>query len=137
MIRYIFLCIVLIVLFMIRNKRHHFYGSMVVEPKELKKGLMFRKQELNNKEGLLFKMNTNSNNNSVWMKNTYISLDVIFLNNNMKVVDYVENLTPLSTKSIQSDKPSTYILEMNSGTIKNYSVNIDDTILFTLTDELS
>ena len=36
--------------------------------------------------------------NSVWMKNTFIPLDVIFLDENYKVIGYVEDTVPLSSR---------------------------------------
>ena len=109
---------------------HKIYGSVARTNDELKKGLMFRKHKLNNKEGMLFIMRQNYDN-SVWMKNTYISLDVIFLDKSMKVVGYKTNTTPLSTKTVKINQPSSYILEMNANSVNQLSINIGDSIQFT------
>ena len=90
---------------------------------------MYRKHTLNEKEGMLFVMHQNYDN-SVWMKNTYISLDVIFLDNSMNVVGYKTNTKPLSTKTISINDPSSYILEMNANTVKRLDIQIGDTIHF-------
>ena len=109
---------------------HKIYGPVVRTNEELKKGLMFRKHILNNKEGMLFIMRQNYDN-SVWMKNTYISLDVIFLDKSMKVVGFKTNTTPLSTKTVKINQPSSYILEMNANSVNQLHINIGDSIQFT------
>ena len=102
---------------------HKIYGSVARTNDELKKGLMFRKHKLNNKEGMLFIMRQNYDN-SVWMKNTYISLDVIFLDKFMKIVGYKTNTTPLSTKTVKINQPSSYILEMNANSVDKLNIHI-------------
>ena len=87
---------------------------------EKKRGLMFQKY-LGFNDGMLF-----HNINSVWMKNTYIPLDVIFLDNNYIVVGYVEDTIPLSLKSISIDKKFNHILEVNSGFIRKNNIKIGD-----------
>lgn len=122
------LCLLLLLVYLYsRPKRHLFYGPIMKKNNELRKGLMFRKEKLKPDQGMLFIMNKNSNN-SVWMKNTYLSLDVIFLNSDKQVVGFIENTQPLSTKTLTIDKNSSYILETNSGTIQNKKINLNDII---------
>lgn len=107
------------------NKTHTIFGKTASNNEELRIGLMFRKNKLKRNEGMLFPFIS-----SVWMKNTYIPLDIIFLNNSMKVIDYYKNTIPLSTKSIRSSKNNAHILEMNSGSIHKLNININDDINF-------
>lgn len=93
---------------------------------EIKKGLMFRKDKLKQDHGMLF--HTGKKLNSFWMKNTYIPLDVLFLDDNFRVIGMVENNLPLSLKSISINKPSSYVLEMNGGWIEKNNIHIGDTI---------
>ena len=93
--------------------------------------MSFRKY-LNKEEGMLFE-----NINSVWMKNTYIPLDVIFLDENYRVVGYVTDTVPLSLDNIKIDKKSQHLLEVNSGFIKNNKINIGDTMHGIIINELS
>ena len=116
--------------FISKGSVHKIYGSVARSNEELKKGLMYRKHKLNNKEGMLFIMKQNYDN-SVWMKNTYISLDVIFLDKSMKVVGFKTNTTPLSTKTVKINQPSSYILEMNANSVNQLHINIGDSIKFT------
>jgi len=68
--------------------------------------------------------------NSMWMKNTYIPLDIIFLDN-MKVVGYIIDAEPLSEKTLEINKQSNKVLEVNGNTIHKYNIEIGDMISFT------
>ena len=69
-------------------------------------------------------------NHSMWMKNTYIPLDIIFLDENMKIVGFKENNLPHSLKQISINKPSRYVLEMNAGSVKDNNLKINDKLFF-------
>lgn len=103
------------------------FGS-VVSGDDAVKGLMYVKEPLNSRYGMLFDMGYKVN--SMWMKNTFISLDVIFLDKNMNIIGYKENNKPHSLKSISINKPSKYVLEMNTGTVKKFNLEIGDKIKF-------
>ena len=62
------------------------------------------------------------------MKNTFIPLDVVFLNRNMRIVGYVENTRPHSLAPVTIGRPSSYVLEMNSGWVKRNGARIGDLI---------
>ena len=130
MIKY--LCIILLVcLFLYINKRTHtIWGKVRRGAKELQRGLMFRKEPLQVNEGMLFKMRPNTKKNSVWMKNTYIPLDIIFLDTNMMVVGYKMNTVPLSLKTIEITNPSSYILELNAGSVLGLDIYVGDSVHF-------
>ena len=131
MIIYI-LCLVLISFLFYKyihlSKVHKVYGKRATTPEELEKGLMYRKDKLKKHEGMLFQFETKIN--SMWMKNTYIPLDIIFLDKNMKILGYVIDTEPLSEKSLSIDKPSTYVLEMNGNSVFELDMRIGDTIYF-------
>jgi len=111
------------------KKEHNIYGNVARNEEDIKKGLMWRKDKLRYNEGMLFPMTYQKNN--MWMKNTYIPLDVIFLDPSMIIVGYVEDTVPLSTDNISIDKPSKYVLEMNSGSVRGHNMKIEDKIIFT------
>tara|TARA_B100001094_G_C17745569_1_gene583234 strand:+ start:177 stop:563 length:387 start_codon:yes stop_codon:yes gene_type:complete len=92
------------------------------------KGLMYVKEPLHTRYGMLFDMGYKVN--SMWMKNTFISLDVIFLDKNMNIIGFKENNQPHSLKSIMINKPSKYVLEMNAGTVKKFNLKKGDKIYF-------
>ena len=91
-------------------------------------GLMYIHTPLRNSNGMLFDMG--HKNNSMWMKNTYIPLDIIFLDENMNIIGYKENNQPHSLKQISINKPSKYVLEMNGGSVKRNNLKVGDRIYF-------
>ena len=103
------------------------FGS-IVSGDDAVKGLMYVKEPLYSRYGMLFDMGYK--NNSMWMKNTFIPLDVIFLDKNMNIIGYKENNQPHSLKSISINKPSKYVLEMNARTVKKFNLKIGDKIYF-------
>jgi len=107
---------------------HKIYGKVVKTDVEKIKGLMHRKNRLEYNEGMLFPMEYKYN--SMWMKNTYIPLDVIFLDDNMRILGNIENTVPLSLESISIDKKSNNVLEMNSGSVKKFNMKIGNKIIF-------
>jgi uncharacterized membrane protein (UPF0127 family) len=52
---------------------------------------------------------------SFWMKNTYLSLDMIFIDSDGLIVTVHTNTTPQSTTSYTSTQPAKYVLEVNAG----------------------
>lgn len=90
------------------------------------KGLMFVKN-LPENEGMLFIMEDEAQVN-MWMKNTYIPLDMIFVNSNKEIVSMAENTKPLSTEIISSKNKVKYVLEINGGLAKKSGLKIGDKI---------
>lgn len=76
-------------------------------------GMMYRKTMTDNM-GMLFFMG-NMEMRSFWMKNTYVSLDIIFLDDQLKIVSIQKNAAPLTTDSRPSDGPAQYVLEIKGG----------------------
>ena len=109
-------------------------AKLVTTIQDKKFGLMFRKY-LNYDEGMLFKFDYKIN--SIRMKNTYIPLDVLFLDKKYKVIGYVEDTIPLSLDSVSINKPSNYILEVNAGWIRDNNIKIGTIIDIELIKELS
>jgi uncharacterized membrane protein (UPF0127 family) len=52
---------------------------------------------------------------SMWMKNTYLSLDILFVREDGTIANIAANTEPLSLKPIGSTEPVTYVLELNAG----------------------
>jgi len=107
---------------------HTFYGKIAKDSEELRIGLMYRKNKLGNEMGMLFPMENRIN--SMWMKNTYIPLDILFLDSKKRVVGFVEDAKPLSEKSISIDKKSSFVLELDGNTISDKNITIGDIIIF-------
>ncbi len=87
-------------------------------------GLMFRKR-LGEQECMLF-LFKNKGRHSIWMKNMQFSIDVIWLDKNKKVIEYLENIQPCTTfncKTYGKRNDSKYFIELNSGFIKKNNIN--------------
>jgi uncharacterized membrane protein (UPF0127 family) len=76
-------------------------------------GLMYRK-ELARNAGMVF-IFPETAQHSFWMKNTPLPLDMIFLDEEKKVVGIIESAVPYSTKSVGVSAPSKYVIEVNAG----------------------
>ena len=92
------------------------------------RGLMFREEPLPTKSGLLFDYNGKSVKEAFWMKNTYIPLDIIFLDENKRVVGLLENMKPFDLTIKKIENPYNYAIEMNAGEIKSMNIKIGNII---------
>ena len=95
---------------------------------ERSKGLMHR-EKLSNNEGMLF-IFPFERIIKVWMKNTYIPLDIVFISKDKKIVDIKHNMKKLSKNIIKSRVKSKYALEFNSGLISKLNIKIGDKVFF-------
>jgi uncharacterized protein len=94
--------------------------EIVRTPEDRARGLMFRKQ-LPQSQGMLFIFDAEEIQ-SFWMENTYIPLDMIFINTKLEVVGVVENASPLTRTSRRVDTPSLYVLEVNAGFARQHGI---------------
>ncbi|MFQ5604130.1 MAG: DUF192 domain-containing protein [bacterium] len=87
-----------------------------------RKGLMFR-QDLAENEGMLFVFSS-QRILSFWMSNTYIPLDIAFIDQAGVIVD-IQRMEPLDeTKSYLSRAPSLYALEVNAGWFEKHNIKV-------------
>lgn len=89
------------------------------------KGYMFRKKKLSDMEGMLFKY-PHPQIISLWMKNTFIPLDVLYLDENYIIKEFNENLIPHNEASVKSKGKYKFAIEINGGCIKRRKINIGD-----------
>ena len=64
------------------------------------------------------------------MKNTYIPLDIIYLNKNREIVSIQKYTQPKSTYSLPSEKAAMYVLEVNAGFSDKFNVQPGDRVEF-------
>ena len=95
---------------------------------EMSRGLMERKTLAEN-SGMIFVLQGQTEI-AMWMKDTYIPLDMVFVNNNGKIVWLYENAEPMSTKLIrpQTNEPLSAVIEINGGDIAKNGLKIGDTV---------
>lgn len=89
-------------------------------------GLMYRK-ELPEGRGMLFDFSPEQNV-SMWMKNTFISLDMIFIDREGRILRIAENTEPQSEKIISSGGPARAVLEVIAGTARKYGIQPGDKV---------
>jgi len=90
------------------------------------KGLMFRRH-LAGDHAMLFVWDAPIAA-AMWMKNTYIPLDMIFIRADGRILRIAENTEPLSTKIIPSGGPAKGVLEVIAGTAKRYGIEPGDRV---------
>ncbi|MDO5608937.1 MAG: DUF192 domain-containing protein [Capnocytophaga sp.] len=92
-------------------------------------GLMYRKSMAEN-QGMLFIYPDQQPELSFYMKNTYIPLDIIYINSEMQIVSIVRNAKPLDETSLPSGKPAQYVLEINGGRAAAWGIEVGDTVTY-------
>lgn len=102
--------------------------EVVKNDEERMRGLMYR-HYLPDSAGMLFIFPTEELR-SFWMKDTFISLDIIYINSKKEIVSIQKYTQPKSTYSIPSEKPAIYVLEVNAGFTDKCGIIPGDKILF-------
>jgi uncharacterized membrane protein (UPF0127 family) len=105
---------------------HVFAVEMATTEEEKTTGLMYRK-ELAEGKGMLFDFSPEQEV-SMWMKNTYIPLDMIFIRADGRILRIAENTEPLSTKIIPSRGLAKAVLEVIGGTAQKYGITAGDQV---------
>jgi uncharacterized membrane protein (UPF0127 family) len=105
---------------------HTFSAEWVVTPSDRQRGLMYR-MEMAPDHGMMFDFEREAPV-SFWMRNTYISLDMIFIREDGSVLRVGENATPLSDTSIPSTGPVRYVFEVIAGTADRISLDPGDIV---------
>ena len=95
-------------------------------------GLMLR-NKMEENQGMLF-IFPSEEMQSFWMKNTILSLDMIFINSDLEIVTIHKNTKPFATTSYPSTKPSQYVLETLAGYTTKYDINVGDKVIFRKTN---
>ncbi|MBI1384689.1 MAG: DUF192 domain-containing protein [Rhizobiales bacterium] len=102
-----------------------FEAEIARTPSEQAKGLMFR-QSLGEREGMLFVYPRQVA--SMWMKNTYISLDMLFIDEHGRIVRIARETEPFSAAIITSGTPVTGVLEIGGGLARRLGIAVGDRV---------
>lgn len=105
---------------------HVFTVEMARTDEERQKGLMFRK-DLPEGRGMLFDFKPDQPV-AMWMRNTYIPLDMLFINGDGTIRRIAENTEPLSETTIPSGGPVRGVLEVIGGTAKRLGIKAGDKV---------
>jgi uncharacterized protein len=92
------------------------------------RGLMYRRY-LAPSSGMLFVFD-DMERREFWMSNTFISLDVFFIDDQRRVVGVVENARPLTRDDVAVDAPSKYVLEVRAGFARAHDIGSGASVRF-------
>jgi len=109
-----------------RTGVHLFSVEFVDNDKDRAQGLMYRKS-LPEGQGMLFDFGREQDV-AMWMKNTYIPLDMIFIQGDGRILRIAENTTPLSERIIASGGPVRAVLEVIGGTAQKLGIAPGDRV---------
>jgi uncharacterized membrane protein (UPF0127 family) len=105
---------------------HVFTVELASTDEERSRGLMFRK-ELAADRGMLFDFR-HERPVTMWMRNTYVPLDMFFIGANGVVVNIAHDTVPLSERTVEAAAPVRYVLEVAAGTAKRIGAAAGDRV---------
>ncbi|MEP4380805.1 MAG: DUF192 domain-containing protein [Alphaproteobacteria bacterium] len=106
---------------------HNFEIEIATNDEQRARGLMFR-NEMAPDAGMLF-IYRRDRVLSMWMANTYLPLDMLFIASDGRIVRIAENTIPLSRTTISSRKRARAVLELNAGTARRLGINVGDRVV--------
>ena len=101
-------------------------AEIVDTPRKRAKGLMFR-EDLSEGQGMIFVFQKEARQ-SFWMKNTPLSLDILFFDAEGQFINGHYHTVPFSKDSLRSDRPAQYAIEILAGEAKRLGLS-EKTIL--------
>ena len=97
-------------------------------PEKRRYGLMYRK-DMPEDHGMLF-LFPRETPQSFWMKNTVLSLDIVYINSARTIVYIGAHTTPFSEAPIPSGQPAQFVLEVNAGFCERHGIASGDQVEF-------
>ena len=109
------------------NESIEFSVLIAESNKDRRQGLMHI-DFMEENQGMLFVFNP-PRRVSMWMRNTPMPLDILFINRNGKIINIEENTTPYSTKALSSGGTIYWVLEINGGLAKKMGIKAGDLVV--------
>jgi uncharacterized membrane protein (UPF0127 family) len=106
---------------------HAFAVELATTEAERERGLMFRR-ELPQGQGMLFDFKRDQEV-AFWMHNTYISLDMLFIRSDGRILRIAENAKPMSDDLIPSGGAVRGVLEVIAGTARDLGIKPGDRVV--------
>lgn len=106
---------------------HAFTVEMATTPKQQAQGLMYRR-EMDADHGMLF-LYPRAADHAMWMKNTYIPLDMLFIKPDGRVAHVAERTVPHSLRAVSSGERVQAVLELRGGTAERLGIDAGATVL--------
>jgi uncharacterized protein len=113
-----------------RTGSHRFHVEVAETALQRMQGLQGRRT-LDSRAGMLFIFDSQSVVR-MWMKDTYIPLDMLFLDGAGGIVGIARDTRPLSLQPIQSPAPVKAVLELNAGTVDRLGLEVGHRVLHPL-----
>ncbi len=107
-------------------RAHTFRVWIADTPQRSEQGLMFV-SDLPESEGMVFPLEP-PRLESMWMKNTYIELDMLFIGPNGRVTKIIERAHPLSLEPLSSGAPVIGVLELKGGAAAKLGLKVGDAV---------
>jgi uncharacterized protein len=108
------------------GSRHEFTVELALTSSQRAQGLMNRR-EMAPDRGMLFSFGE-TRQVLMWMKNTYLPLDMLFVDKTGEIRTIRENAEPLSEAIIDSQVPVAFVVELNGGTVRARGIRPGDTV---------
>lgn len=108
--------------------RHELSIYLATNFEQHRRGLMFVRNMPAN-TGMLFVYEQPAMR-SMWMKNTYISLDLVFARSNGTISSVIHGAQPLSLTPRGSEEPVSFVLELNAGTARRLNIGRNSRIIW-------
>ncbi len=115
----------------ITKKNNYLFNIEIADNNILRSYGLMRRKKLEDKKGMLF-IYPNSRKVTMWMKNTLISLDMLFIKKNGRIVKIKHNAIPLNKSLINSEEKVLGVLEINAGVAKLLNIKVGDRINYKL-----
>ncbi len=109
------------------GRRLDFTVEMALTPDQQTVGLMFRTEVAPN-EGMIFDWGT-PRESSMWMRNTLVPLDMLFIAADGRIHRIAERTVPLSLTPIGSNGPVRATLELQGGITERLDIRVGDRVL--------
>lgn len=113
--------------------RHSFDVYLALDFEQQRRGLMFVR-ELPEETGMLF-IYDEPGVRSMWMKNTYIPLDIVFAREDGTVSSVISDTEPLSLQSLRATEAVIYVLELNAGVARRLGIGAGSRLLLGRNDD--
>jgi uncharacterized membrane protein (UPF0127 family) len=101
--------------------------EVAATPEQREVGLMYRRS-LPEDRGMLFDFGQ-ATDISMWMENTYVSLDMVFVGPDGRVLRIEEGAEPLSRRLIESGAPARFVVELAAGVAAKFSLKPGDRVV--------
>ncbi|MCW8055609.1 DUF192 domain-containing protein [Agrobacterium tumefaciens] len=108
------------------GKTHDFVAELALDDAQRAQGLMFRKS-MPSENGMLFDFGE-ARAVAMWMRNTLIPLDMLFIGSDGRITHIHENAVPHSEAIISSRGPVKFVLELNGGAAKRSGIKPGDMV---------